>query len=136
MKAKGAREKRTHHDLAVERVLTDIGSDILSDSLEDLGSRKEEAIDLALLGAIELFERSFANGVRFSSSARLVAANVVAREEETVDGEDLSRLNVEDVTDDDIVDGHETLGAIADDLDVAFFLLGAAKGRAAVSERS
>lgn len=119
----------------MERVLTNVGSDVLSDSLEDLGSREEEAIDLALFGAIELLKRSLANGVRFSSSARLVAANVVAREEETVDGEDFSRLDVEDVTDDDVVDRHETLGTVADDLDVALLLLSAAKGKE-VSEES
>jgi hypothetical protein len=113
----------------VERVLTDVGGDVLSNSLEDLGSRKKEAIDLTLLRAIELLERSLANGVRFSSGSRLVATNVMTREEETVDGQDLSRLDVEDVTDDDVVHGHETLGTIADDFDVAFLLLGAARGK-------
>lgn len=123
VKIKWKRAQRTHHNLAVERVLTNVGSDVRSNTLEDLGSRKEEAVDLALLGTIEILKGSLAHGVRLARGARFVAANIVTGEEETVDGENLSGLDVEDVTDDDIVDRHELLGSTADDLDVAFFLL-------------
>lgn len=114
--------------------MTDIDSDVATDTLKDLGPRKEERVAFALFGAVELLERRLADSIRFTSGARLVAANVVTGEEETIARQDLSWLDAEDVTDDDVVDGHELLVAVADDLDVAFFLLGAVREWATSSE--
>jgi hypothetical protein len=66
----------------------------------------------------EVFVRGFADGIGFTSGTGLVAANVVARKEDTVDGDDFSGFDEEDVTDEDIVDRHEAFLARAEDLDV------------------
>lgn len=110
---------QTHHDASVERVATDGSDDVLADALEDLGTGDEEAIDLAVRVGGEVFVRGFANGVGLSRCARLVAADVVTGEEDTIDRDNFSRLDEEDVADEDVVDAHEAFVTGAEDLDVA-----------------
>lgn len=43
--------------------------------------------------------------------------------EDSIDGNDFSRFEEEDISDEDIVDRHELLGSASEDLDVSSFLL-------------
>ncbi|KAJ9479954.1 hypothetical protein PHBOTO_003733 [Pseudozyma hubeiensis] len=121
------------HKLAVETGGADGDDDVLADTFEHLGAGNEEAV--AILGLLVVAASlvdigdafvvgDLANHVGFTSSARLVALDVVTTEEDAVAGNNLTRFELEDVTDDDVVDRHESGLSLAQDLDITLFLLG------------
>jgi hypothetical protein len=114
----------THHDSTVERLCTDRDDDVLSHTLENLGTRDEETVlleDFAGLGIVPLLDTllvgKLLDGVAFTSSTRFVASDIVTAEEDTVDGDNLSWLEQADITDDDILDVDDHFTTASDDLD-------------------
>lgn len=101
----------TQQDPSVERVLSDRDDDVLADTLENLSARDHETVALGVLARLEclalfhaLLVRELLDRVTFTCSARLVAADVVTAQENTVDGQNLSGLEQADVADNDILD--------------------------------
>jgi len=100
--------EHTHHDTAVETLLTDSDNDVLSITFKDLGARNQEAIRMGI-GGVEsmnvgtlasclfpegnaLFVADLFDGVGLSCCAGLVAPDVVVGDEDTVAGDDLTGL--------------------------------------------
>lgn len=142
-----------HHGSAVETVLANTGDDVETNTLENLGARDNEWIDtvegmglllddldtfvvgvkgcvlvgrgvLGLLESLVLLVGDLFDGIRLSGHGRLVALEVVSSEVDTIGGDDITGLEVEDITDDDVVDGDEDSFTVAEGLDLAIFLLG------------
>jgi hypothetical protein len=66
--------------------------------------------------------RCLLDSVRFTGSTRLVALDVVARQEDAVAGEDFSRFNKSDVTNKDLFDVDNLLHTVTNNLDTSFVL--------------
>jgi hypothetical protein len=102
--------KLTHHQTTVERLGTDGDDDVFTDTLGNLGTRDQETVlfqslsrgqRVALLDT--LFVGSLLDQVGFTGSTRLVALDVVASEEDTVDGKNFTSLDDTDVTDENVL---------------------------------
>lgn len=118
-----------HHEPTVLRPLADGGDQVAAGTLDNLAAREDEAVGLAALARLApllaLGVRRLADLVRLARRRRFVRAHVVPGDEHAVDGQDLARLELEDVADNDLVDVEEPLApAAADRLDVAILLLG------------
>jgi hypothetical protein len=90
----------------VERVSSDTSYNVLSNTFENLGSRDEERINLlhSFSSFTNFLQCSFSDRIGFTSCTRFITSDVVTREVDTVDGNDLSGFEDEDVSDEDIVD--------------------------------
>jgi hypothetical protein len=110
----------THHQTTVERLGTDGDDDVFTNTLGNLGTRDQETVlfqslsrgqRVALLDT--LFVGSLLDQVGFTGSTRLVALDVVASEEDTVDGKNFTSLDDTDVTDENVLryDGNVSTNA-------------------------
>ena len=104
----------THHGTTIETLLANSDNDILSITFKDLGARDQEAICMGIGGvesmridtlalclvpeANALVVVDLLDGVRFSCCAGLVAPDIVARDEDTVAGDDLTGLEEGNIT--------------------------------------
>ena len=112
----------THHQTTVERLGTDGDDDVFTDTLGNLGTRDQETVlfqslsggqRVALLDT--LFVGSLLDQVGFTGSTRLVALDVVASEEDTVDGKNFTGLDDTDVTDENVLRYDGNVSTIAAD---------------------
>lgn len=106
----------------MEAALPNGRNDVCPETLQNLAPTDQERVDLVIFW-IALLERRLAQGIALARRATFVDMNVVALKEDAVDGNDFPRLEEEDIADHDVVDGHEALRSVPDDLDVALFLL-------------
>ena len=109
---------RTHHDTTVKTLCSNRDDDVLSDALQYLATADHKAINVKGMRVFPLlfslpiefdnfFECRFLDSVALSSSTRLVTLHVVSRQENTVAGQDFTRLNKRDVSDNDFLQGNE-----------------------------
>ena len=89
---------------------TSSGNHERTNTFRDLGARQNERVDLLEIvvpfdGLEGLLARHFLEQVRLSSSRRLVALDAVALDENTIHGDHVTRLQIDNVSNKDVVDG-------------------------------
>ena len=131
--------ERTHHDTAVEAVRSDSDNDVFAVTIQDLGARNHETIGISISGVESvnvgtlasgplterdaIFVSGLFDGVRLSSCIGFIAFDIVAGNENTITGDNLTRLEEDDVTDKQFLDVDDALGTGADHLDATSLLL-------------
>ena len=120
--------KHTNHDTAVKTLLTNSDDDISAVTVKNPGARNHETIsvrirgvDLMSAGALALPDAfvvaNLPNGFRLSGGARFITLDVVARNEDTVTGDDLTRLEEGDITHEQFLDVDDVLDTRTDNFD-------------------
>jgi len=131
--------ERTHHGTTVETLLAHSDDDVLAITVEDLGAGNHEAVgvgvegigcmDIGTLG-LGLFPRydtviiaNLLDGVGLSGCPGFIALDIVAGNEDTVTGYDLTGFKEGDITDEQFLDVDDALDTGPDNLDATFLLL-------------
>jgi len=132
-------KEHTHHDAAVETLLTDGDNHVLAITFENLGTRNHKTIGVRIGGvecmnvdtlALGLFSEGDAlavadlfDSVGLPGRAGLVALDIVAGDEDTVTRDNLTGLEEGNVTDEKILDVDYAFDTAADNLDTSLLLL-------------
>lgn len=102
----------------IEGVFSDGEDDHLSGALQDLGSGDEEGVDISV---IEVGGDFFGHGVWLSGQGRLVGHDSVGLDDDTINGEDFSGFDEENISDDEVEVGDILDLAISEDVDFSHF---------------
>ena len=131
--------KHTHSDTVFETPPTDSNDDVLAMTVDNLGARNHETIGVNI-GDVEpmsagtlalgLFPKpkefvvaDLPNDTGLSGGSGFVTLDVVAGNEDTVTGDDLTRFEKDNITDEQLLDVDDALDTMADNLDTMFLLL-------------
>lgn len=121
--------EHTHHCPSVVRVWPDSRDNIFADTLEDFGTTENKWIGFIgefgsrFRAAERIFCRHLLQSIRFTGCSRFVAFDVVSFGKDTVDGNEITRFEMKNVADNNIIN-IDKLGVSATNyFDIAVFFL-------------
>lgn len=121
--------EHTHHCPSVVRVWPDSRDNIFADALEDFGTTENKWIGFigefgsGFRAAERIFCRDLLQCIRFTGCGRFVAFDVVSFGKNTVDWDEITRFEMKDVANNNIINVDKLGVSASDYFDISVFFL-------------